>query len=58
MVSEPPVPTPKPPPGPDDRLRVFDSGELFGPDRELVIRHQRETYRLRITRSGKLILTK
>ncbi len=59
MISEPPAPMPNPPPrAPVEGLRTFTSHELFGPDRELVIRHDREIYRLRITRSGKLILTK
>lgn len=36
----------------------IDSAGLFGKARELVILHGREEYRLRITRQGKLILTK
>lgn len=36
-----------------------DSGQLFeGGQRELIILHQGEAYRLRITRQEKLILTK
>ena len=31
---------------------------LFGGAKEIVIRHQGDTYRLRITRNDKLILTK
>lgn len=38
--------------------RTVSSTELFGPDRELVINHDGSCYRLRITKSGKLILTK
>ncbi|MCX7092454.1 MAG: hemin uptake protein HemP [Methylobacter sp.] len=37
------------------RLR---STELFGMAREVVIEHAGEEYRLRLTRQGKLILTK
>jgi len=37
------------------RLR---STELFGTAREVVIEHAGEEYRLRLTRQGKLILTK
>jgi hemin uptake protein HemP len=35
-----------------------DSRALFGRNRELVIEHAGHDYRLRITRQGKLILTK
>lgn len=34
------------------------SAELFGAVREVVIEHAGEEYRLRLTRQGKLILTK
>ena len=34
------------------------STDLFQGEREIVIRHGAEEYRLRITRTGKLILTK
>ncbi|MEW6613253.1 MAG: hemin uptake protein HemP [Pseudomonadota bacterium] len=36
----------------------LSTSELFHAARELVIEHQGELYRLRITRNGKLILTK
>ncbi len=39
------------------RQRVH-SAELFGAAREVVIEHAGEEYRLRLTRQGKLILTK
>ncbi|MDP1772771.1 MAG: hemin uptake protein HemP [Methylobacter sp.] len=39
------------------RQRVH-SAELFGTAREVVIEHAGEEYRLRLTRQGKLILTK
>jgi hemin uptake protein HemP len=49
---------------PDERERedkpevVLRSDELFGERREIVIDHDGERYRLRITRRGKLILQK
>jgi hemin uptake protein HemP len=38
--------------------RAVASDDLFQGLRELVILHRNEEYRLRITRAGKLILTK
>jgi hemin uptake protein HemP len=38
--------------------RRVSSGELFGKQQELVIEHNDEEYRLRITSNDKLILTK
>jgi hemin uptake protein HemP len=38
--------------------KVVQTGELFGDRREIVIEHDGERYRLRITRRGKLILQK
>jgi hemin uptake protein HemP len=38
--------------------RRISSEELIGPGREVLIRHAGCDYRLRITRLGKLILTK
>ena len=43
---------------PDQGLPIVESAELMGGQRELMIRHGRETYRLRVTASNKLILTK
>jgi hemin uptake protein HemP len=37
---------------------VVDSVSLMGGRRELIIRHGADTYRLRVTASNKLILTK
>ncbi len=37
---------------------VVDTKNLFGDHREIVIEHDGERYRLRITRRGKLILQK
>lgn len=50
-------------PPPPDRApvpvpREIDSTALFGPHREILIRHQDECYRLQLTRNGKLILIK
>ena len=38
--------------------RAVASDDLFQGLRELIIRHRNDEYRLRITRTGKLILTK
>lgn len=38
--------------------RPVEADELFKGQREIAIRYQDETYRLRITRNDKLILTK
>jgi hemin uptake protein HemP len=43
---------------PGRELRRVSSEELVGPAREVLIRHAGCDYRLRITRQGKLILTK
>jgi hemin uptake protein HemP len=47
-------------PEPENRPeeKVVQTGELFGDRREIVIEHDGERYRLRITRRGKLILQK
>ncbi|MDP1606078.1 MAG: hemin uptake protein HemP [Rhodocyclaceae bacterium] len=37
---------------------ILESRQLFGNTREVLIRHGTETYRLRQTQAGKLILTK
>ena len=39
-------------------VRQYDTRDLFGPDAEIEIIHQRSVYRLKITRQGKLILNK
>ena len=44
--------------GADPRIRTIDSQDLLGNSRELRIHHQGESYTLRVTRLGKLILTK
>jgi hemin uptake protein HemP len=40
------------------RPAVVRTEELFGTRREVIIKHGQEEYRLRITRTDKLILTK
>ena len=43
---------------PDSSAPVLDSVTLMSGQRELIIRHGAESYRLRVTASNKLILTK
>ena len=43
---------------PSSNRRRFDSRQLFLSQNEIIIDHQGEEYRLRITSNGKLILTK
>jgi len=43
---------------PRDEKSEFDTRELFHGLRQIQIRHNEETYRLSITKQGKLILTK
>jgi hemin uptake protein HemP len=43
---------------PDPATPVVDSVTLMSGRRELIIRHGAESYRLRVTASNKLILTK
>lgn len=49
-----------PPPSPAQAImpREINSVDLMRGDREIVIRHGTELYRLNVTRSGKLILRK
>jgi hemin uptake protein HemP len=42
----------------EQKERSYTTAELFGGLREIVIAHEGGDYRLRITASGKLILTK
>ena len=42
----------------DAGQKVLHSEELFGSEKLVLIRHEGATYRLMITRQGKLILTK
>jgi hemin uptake protein HemP len=43
---------------PAPERRFWTTEELLGQDREVLIRHGEDVYRLRITRHGKLILYK
>jgi hemin uptake protein HemP len=43
---------------PPSRARAITSSELLRDAREVIIIHRQEEYRLRITKQGKLILTK
>ena len=38
--------------------RVYLAEDLFRGDREILIKHGTSNYRLRVTRAGKLLLTK
>lgn len=40
------------------RLKRMFTSELFGSEKEIVIHHETQEYRLKITSNGKLILTK
>jgi hemin uptake protein HemP len=42
----------------EDEPAIVSSQELLGGHRQLIIRHGRERYRLQLTNSNKLILTK
>jgi hemin uptake protein HemP len=59
MVSgdDPTAPGGKTPPQPA-RPRRLKVSELLGGDREAILEHDGQEYRLRITANGKLILTK
>ena len=60
MVREPPAPQPPAPPS-QLLLRLAEgrvtSADLLGVRTELIIEHNGREYRLRLTQSGKLILT-
>lgn len=57
MSPQEPSDGPRPEPRPKERAAVR-SDELLRGSREVVILHGDEEYRLRVTKSGKLILTK
>lgn len=54
-TTRPQAPAPVPP---STAARTLSSTELFGANREVRIVHRGEQYTLRLTRLGKLILTK
>ncbi len=47
-----------PKPGTSETVPVYDLADLIGPTGQLKLNHNDEEYDLRITRAGKLILTK
>ena len=51
-----PKPTDKPAHGPN--IRRIDLRTILGDDREVIISHRSEEYRLRLTSNNKLLLTK
>jgi hemin uptake protein HemP len=57
MHIQPPAAPPAISPSPAGTRRI-KSGELMAGDREIVILHDGQEYRLRVTNAGKLILTK
>lgn len=59
-MTDEPKPTPEESPGASRKpsVKVWTSQDLFGDDVEVIIRHGEQTYRLRRTRNGKLILNK
>ena len=56
--SQPFRPAVPPPLGASVPVRVIDSEHVLQGEREVMIRHGAEVYRLRVTRQGKLILQK
>ena len=58
VLSLPELSRPAPSTGDADRAAVFSSDELLRGRREAWIEHRGELYRLRLTGSGKLYLTK
>jgi len=57
MIADKP-PAPQPPQPAAQAVRTIESAEIFRGQSEIVIRHEDFTYRLKITRQGKLILNK
>lgn len=57
-TDEPGAWRPPPPATTPPRRRSLDTGILFRDGPEVEIHHNQEIYRLRLTRGGKLILTK
>jgi len=50
--------TPPQAPAQADNKRTIDSADIFQGQHEIIIQHDGEQYRLRLTRNGKLILHK
>lgn len=59
-INLPPLPQPERNPSPEQSTRPaqINSRELLGESGILLIEHQNQQYQLRITKTGKLILTK
>lgn len=59
-INLPPLPQPERSPSPEQSTRPaqISSRELLGESGILLIEHQNQQYQLRITKTGKLILTK
>jgi hemin uptake protein HemP len=57
MIADKP-PAPQAPQHTVQTVRTIESAEIFRGQSEIVIRHDDFTYRLKITRQGKLILNK
>ncbi|MET0748952.1 MAG: hemin uptake protein HemP [Rhizobium sp.] len=57
MIADKP-PVPQAPQYAAQTVRTIESAEIFRGQNEIVIRHEEFTYRLKITRQGKLILNK
>lgn len=59
-INLPPTPQPERSPSPEQSTRPaqISSRELLGESGILLIEHQNQQYQLRITKTGKLILTK
>jgi hemin uptake protein HemP len=61
MAQTPPEESPESFPRKEDadiQMRVVRSEDILSGNSEILIRHGNEIYRLRLTRAGKLILTK
>lgn len=58
MIKNTPSSTPARPVAPRQDPPCLHSHDLFSAGNEIRIEHHGETYRLRLTRNGKLILTK
>jgi hemin uptake protein HemP len=60
MTAEPDVPPPSelPPTAQPAGIRRVQLSAILGSDREIIICHRNEEYRLRLTSNNKLLLTK
>lgn len=58
MISNTSTATPPPAPREADGQRRLESGEILKGNRQVLILHEGQEYRLQVTKNGKLILTK